>query len=198
MCFAFNPSASLSISLFFFSNYVLLSLYLLVFLSLFQTKKIILCNQGPFGGLIHANHENGVDSPFKRPADGGGYGGGMMPVNNNSFGLATAGNPLPGLAPPPPPGMEDHLSKFDIEVNESLVGAVLGPAGRSIVEIQQFSGILPSYVIDADESELSCHSHSHSHSLCIYKYIYFPEYTGRKSQKSLYIVTSDTQLSDPV
>lgn len=99
-------------------------------------------NQGPFGGLIHANHENGVDSPFKRPADGGGYGGGggMMPVNNNSFGLATAGNPLPGLAPPPPPGMEEHLSKFDIEVNESLVGAVLGPAGRSIVEIQQFSG----------------------------------------------------------
>ena len=69
-----------------------------------------------------------------------------MPVNNNSFGLATAGNPLPGLAPPPPPGMEEHLSKFDIEVNESLVGAVLGPAGRSIVEIQQFSGILPSYV----------------------------------------------------
>ena len=83
----------------------------------------------------------------------------MMPVNNNSFGLATAGNPLPGLAPPAPPGMEDHLSKFDIEVNESLVGAVLGPAGRSIVEIQQFSGILPSYV-----------------TLCIYKYIYSPEY----------------------
>lgn len=32
------------------------------------------------------------------------------------------------------------MSKIDIEVNESLVGAVLGPAGRSIVEIQQYSG----------------------------------------------------------
>ena len=64
-----------------------------------------------------------------------------LPVNNNSFGLATAGNPLP--PPPVPPGHEtsDHgLAKVDIEVSESLVGAVLGPAGRSIIEIQQFSG----------------------------------------------------------
>ena len=64
-----------------------------------------------------------------------------LPVNNNSFGLATAGNPLP---PPPalPPGHESEhgLAKVDIEVSESLVGAVLGPAGRSIIEIQQFSG----------------------------------------------------------
>ena len=63
-----------------------------------------------------------------------------LPVNNNSFGLATAANPLP--PPPPPPGIEpEHgLAKVDIEVNESLVGAVLGPAGKSIIEIQQFSG----------------------------------------------------------
>ena len=60
-----------------------------------------------------------------------------LPVNNNSFGLATAGNPLP---PPPVPPAEHGLAKVDIEVSESLVGAVLGPAGRSIIEIQQFSG----------------------------------------------------------
>ena len=61
-----------------------------------------------------------------------------LPVNNNSFGLATAGNPLP---PPPVPGHEaEQLAKVDIEVSESLIGAVLGPAGRSIIEIQQFSG----------------------------------------------------------
>ena len=59
--------------------------------------------------------------------------------NNNSFGLATAGNPLP--PPPPPPGLDsDQLAKVDIEVSESLIGAVLGPAGKSIIEIQQFSG----------------------------------------------------------
>jgi len=56
-------------------------------------------------------------------------------VNNNSFGLATAGNPLP-LGP----GLEEAMAKIEIEVNESLVGAVLGPAGRHIVEIQQYSG----------------------------------------------------------
>ena len=73
-----------------------------------------------------------------------------LPVNNNSFGLATAGNPLP-LGP----GLEEAMAKIEIEVgngmviksnnlmncrqvNESLVGAVLGPAGRHIVEIQQY------------------------------------------------------------
>lgn len=100
-------------------------------------------NQGPFGpiGQVHAASINGANrSPnsYKRPM----HGFAPLPVNNNSFGLATAGNPLPclGQPPPPPPGIEEHLSKIDIEVNESLVGAVLGPAGRSIVEIQQYSG----------------------------------------------------------
>ena len=61
---------------------------------------ISVLNQGPFGpaGLIHAAHENGGggDLPFKRPSppESGGQGYGMMPVNNNSFGLATAGKLL--------------------------------------------------------------------------------------------------------
>merc|ERR1719508_697990 len=98
-------------------------------------------NQGPFGpiGQVHASSgANRSPNSFKRPMQGFA----SLPVNNNSFGLATAGNPLPclGQPPPPPPGIEEHMSKIDIEVNESLVGAVLGPAGRSIVEIQQFSG----------------------------------------------------------
>ena len=37
-----------------------------------------------------------------------------------------------------PAGLEEAMAKIDIEVNESLVGAVLGPAGRHIVEIQQY------------------------------------------------------------
>jgi len=99
-------------------------------------------NQGPFGpaGLVPAPperiptfHRSSSPGPLSLPPAPFH----SLPVNNNSFGLATAGNPLP---PPPPPGLEEQLSKIDIEVNESLVGAVLGPAGRSIVEIQQFSG----------------------------------------------------------
>jgi len=92
--------------------------------------------QGPFGpsGLVPAPPgERANNYNVHRPGSPGGqpYG----PVNNNSFGLATAGNPLP-----PPPGEEGMMGKIEIEVSESLVGAVLGPAGRSIVEIQQYSG----------------------------------------------------------
>lgn len=101
-------------------------------------------NQGPFGpaGLVPAPPERPPPNAFHRSTSPGPLAMPpapfhSLPVNNNSFGLATAGNPLP---PPPPPGLEEQLSKIDIEVNESLVGAVLGPAGRSIVEIQQFSG----------------------------------------------------------
>jgi len=95
---------------------------------------------GPIGGQAHTNDRPG-NNAFKTRQPGL-TGLSPLPVNNNSFGLATAGNPLPclGQPPPPPPGLEEQMSKIDIEVNESLVGAVLGPAGRSIVEIQQYSG----------------------------------------------------------
>jgi len=98
---------------------------------------------GPYGptGLVAA--APGTDRPSNfRPTSPPGLPGLPLapaslplPINNNSFGLATAGNPLP-LGP----GLEEAMAKIDIEVNESLVGAVLGPAGRHIVEIQQYSG----------------------------------------------------------
>lgn len=114
-------------------------------------------NQGPFGpaGLVPAPPSSSAPAPVTPPVTIGPFPGRptspglmpisqisnnqfpVMPVNNNSFGLATAANPLP---PPPPPGIEEQLAKVDIEVSESLVGAVLGPAGKSIIEIQQFSG----------------------------------------------------------
>ena len=96
---------------------------------------------GPYGptGLVAA--APGTDRPSNfRPSSPPGLPGLPLapttlplPINNNSFGLATAGNPLP-LGP----GIEEAMAKIDIEVNESLVGAVLGPAGRHIVEIQQY------------------------------------------------------------
>ena len=97
---------------------------------------------GPYGptGLVAA--APGTDRPSNfRPTSPPGLPGLPLapaslplPINNNSFGLATAGNPLP-LGPA---GLEEAMAKIDIEVNESLVGAVLGPAGRHIVEIQQY------------------------------------------------------------
>jgi len=155
-------------------------------------------NQGPFGptGLIPAapppqqqeavaGPPGGVppidlQSPFKRPTGPTEFNG-LLPVNHNSFGLATAGNPLPTLTqaqdavvgghfalaqqqavpatvtaapprpgqhmgppplPPPPASPPDNesINKIDIEVSESLVGAVIGQGGQSIVEIQQCSG----------------------------------------------------------
>ncbi|XP_041352923.1 RNA-binding protein Nova-1-like isoform X2 [Gigantopelta aegis] len=54
-------------------------------------------------------------------------------VNQNSFGLGT------GMYSP----TEDKSSgttKQDLEVAESIVGAILGPGGKGIVEIQQYTG----------------------------------------------------------
>lgn len=151
-----------------------------------------------------------LQSPFKRPANPlqhPEYNTLLPPLNNNSFGLATAGNPLPtltqaqenavaqagavsqfaqqmaaqqaavaaavttvghtsvtmgarggvtvaaaaaahmqhtvGLGGPPVQqqmSQEDSINKLDMEVNESIVGAVIGQGGKSIVEIQQYSG----------------------------------------------------------
>lgn len=60
----------------------------------------------------------------------------MPPVNNNSFGLAMAGHGMPSG------GADEAGSKVEIEVHESLVGAVIGPAGKSIVEMQHYTGAI--------------------------------------------------------
>ena len=67
--------------------------------------------------------------------------------------MALIGNPLPPIngvgssatgtiipATPAGSGLDEPVTKLDMEVNESLVGAVIGQGGRSIVEIQQCSG----------------------------------------------------------
>ncbi|EEC08895.1 RNA-binding protein Nova-1, putative, partial [Ixodes scapularis] len=73
-----------------------------------------------------------------------------LPVNNNSFGLGTGLGAIPGAGPmqcksPPPPGgavaeKAGDAVKRDLEVGENIVGAILGPGGKSLVEIQRFSG----------------------------------------------------------
>lgn len=113
---------------------------------------------GGFGsptGRTDRFHGDMVFDPFRRnsPALGSPGNGttGGMPVNNNSFGLGTG---LGGIPPqqqpqmcksPPPAGGDKGVVpadavKRDLEVGENIVGAILGPGGKSLVEIQRFSG----------------------------------------------------------
>nr|NP_001262414.1 pasilla, isoform Q [Drosophila melanogaster]AGB95796.1 pasilla, isoform Q [Drosophila melanogaster] len=66
-------------------------------------------------------------------------------LNNNSFGLtATTGTAttaqLGGLSKSPTPGDLSSKDSKNVEVPEVIIGAILGPSGRSLVEIQHVSG----------------------------------------------------------
>ncbi|CAG2058734.1 unnamed protein product [Timema podura] len=72
----------------------------------------------PLGTGILAARE--VYDPFRRHASPN------VPLNNNSFGLGTSKGE---------PGEQKEM-----EIGENIVGAILGPGGRALVEIQQYSG----------------------------------------------------------
>ncbi|XP_076054142.1 RNA-binding protein Nova-1-like protein passilla isoform X3 [Oratosquilla oratoria] len=63
---------------------------------------------------------------------------GSLPLNSNSFGLGTPlrKSPSPGEMTTNPDGSK----KLEVEVGEHIVGAILGPGGKSLVEIQHISG----------------------------------------------------------
>ncbi|XP_047497031.1 RNA-binding protein Pasilla-like isoform X2 [Penaeus chinensis] len=65
--------------------------------------------------------------------------GASLPLNSNSFGLGTPlrKSPSPGELPP---GAPEGSKKVEMEVGEHIVGAILGPGGKSLVEIQHMSG----------------------------------------------------------
>ncbi|XP_019758066.1 RNA-binding protein Pasilla isoform X2 [Dendroctonus ponderosae] len=61
-------------------------------------------------------------------------------LNNNSFGLGT-NQQVTVLSKSPTPGdIKVHPESKNVEIAEVIVGAILGPGGRSLVEIQQISG----------------------------------------------------------
>ncbi|KAK3859156.1 hypothetical protein Pcinc_034701 [Petrolisthes cinctipes] len=74
--------------------------------------------------------------PFRRQSS---EMGGNLPLNSNSFGLGTPlrKSPSPGELPP---GAPDGSKKVEVEVGEHIVGAIIGPGGKSLVEIQHISG----------------------------------------------------------
>ncbi|XP_076268725.1 RNA-binding protein Nova-1-like protein passilla isoform X2 [Rhynchophorus ferrugineus] len=60
-------------------------------------------------------------------------------LNNNSFGLGT--NQVTVLSKSPTPAeLNGQKESKNVEIAEVIVGAILGPGGRSLVEIQQLSG----------------------------------------------------------
>ena len=81
--------------------------------------------------------------PFRRQsADGG------LQLNANSFGLGTHIRKSPTIVDLDVSaggaggnaGSEPGSKKVEVEVGEHIVGAILGPGGKSLVEIQQMSG----------------------------------------------------------
>lgn len=72
--------------------------------------------------------------PFRRQSSD-------LPLNSNSFGLGTPlrKSPSPGDLAGPGGGPEGS-KKHEVEVGEHIVGAILGPGGKSLVEIQHISG----------------------------------------------------------
>lgn len=67
-------------------------------------------------------------------------------TNQNSFGLGTQMGGFPQVNPASPgsevamSGSDASPGKKDIEVGEYIVGAILGPGGRGIVELQKMTG----------------------------------------------------------
>ncbi|KAL1513686.1 hypothetical protein ABEB36_003063 [Hypothenemus hampei] len=61
-------------------------------------------------------------------------------LNNNSFGLGTNQQVAVLSKSPTPAELKGHPESKNVEIPEVIVGAILGPGGRSLVEIQQISG----------------------------------------------------------
>ncbi|PNF38457.1 RNA-binding protein Nova-1 [Cryptotermes secundus] len=80
-------------------------------------------SSGPFDPFRHQSSPTNLGSPLS--------------LNNNSFGLGT-GQSL--CKSPTPSDLKGDQNKVDLEIAENIVGAILGPGGRSLVEIQHFSG----------------------------------------------------------
>ncbi|XP_055929377.1 RNA-binding protein Pasilla-like isoform X2 [Argiope bruennichi] len=88
--------------------------------------------------------EAAVFEPFRRTSPAlASPSAAALPVNNNSFGLGTcmtsASSSLRKSPAPNDRPMGD-ATKIEIEVGENIVGAILGPGGKALVEIQRFSG----------------------------------------------------------
>lgn len=91
---------------------------------------------GPIGSSPHRYNESSFD-PFRRTYQT------PLPLNNNSFGLGSPHSPVAqdrttDSINTSPRGSE--TSRAELQVGEHIVGAILGPGGKALLEIQHFSG----------------------------------------------------------
>ncbi|XP_023232378.1 RNA-binding protein Nova-2-like isoform X2 [Centruroides sculpturatus] len=88
--------------------------------------------------------DGSVFDPFHRNSPAlGSPAAAALPVNNNSFGLGIGLNsgPVGGCKSPTlGDGQVGETTKIEVEIGENIVGAILGPGGKSLVDIQRFSG----------------------------------------------------------
>lgn len=94
-------------------------------------------------GTMNADrYSGGGDSMFANAYNAGGnYGAsGFNGTNQNSFGLGTGMGSMGMGSFGPPSDDQSGTTKKDMEVGEHIVGAILGPGGKGIVELQKFSG----------------------------------------------------------
>lgn len=94
---------------------------------------------GPIGSSPHRyNDSASAFDPFRRSYQT------PLPLNNNSFGLGSPHSPVGGAdrnsdsINTSPRGSE--TSRAELQVGEHIVGAILGPGGKALLEIQHFSG----------------------------------------------------------
>jgi len=92
------------------------------------------------GGTMDRFSEGGVSSgpfdPFRHQPSPTNLGS-PISLNNNSFGLGTGQSICKS---PTPSDLKGDQKKLELEIAENIVGAILGPGGRSLVEIQHLSG----------------------------------------------------------
>ena len=92
--------------------------------------------RGPMDRFVDGGASTGPFDPFRHQSSPTNLGS-PISLNNNSFGLGT-GQSL--CKSPTPSDLKGDQKKVDVEIAENIVGAILGPGGRSLVEIQHLSG----------------------------------------------------------
>ena len=98
-------------------------------------------NNSYFANSGNAQNEGNAMFNYNNSGNFNNSGSAYTGTNQNSFGLGTGMGSFPtATAASSNSGDESDSSKKEMEVGEHIVGAILGPGGRGIVELQKYTG----------------------------------------------------------